>query len=103
MSETRQIVEKLDDVIRTMAVDVGKISITQAIIQTKQDSTYTTVGRIEEKVNKINSRVDSLESTRDENIGKSKRSATIKKGIAWGLGITCSVAGLIFGIMRVLQ
>ena len=96
MSETRQIVEKLDDVIRTMAVDVGKISITQAVIVTKQDLMHV-------DVKKINSRVDSLESTRDENIGKSKRSATIKKGIAWGLGITCSVAGLIFGIMRVLQ
>ena len=89
-------IEKLDDVIRTMAVDVGKISITQAVIVTKQDLMHV-------DVKKINSRVDSLESTRDENIGKSKRSATIKKGIAWGLGITCSVAGLIFGIMRVLQ
>ena len=96
MSETRQIVEKLDDVIRTMAVDVGKISITQAVIVTKQDLMHV-------DVKKINSRVDSLESTRDENIGKSKMSATIKKGIAWGLGITCSVAGLIFGVMRYLQ
>ena len=91
MSEARQI----DDVIRTMAVDVGKISITQAVIVTKQDLMHV-------DVKKINSRVDSLESTRDENIGKSKSSATIKKGIAWGLGITCSVAGLIFGIMRML-
>ena len=87
--ETRKVVDKLDNVIRGMAKSV-------AIIETKQEATYGTVGRIEAQVNKINSRVDSLESTRDEDIGKSKRSAAIKKSVAWGLGITGSVVGLLF-------
>ena len=92
MSETRQI----DDVIRTMAVDVGKISITQAVIVTKQDLMHV-------DVKKINSRVTSLEKIESENIGSSKKLATIKKSIAWGLGLMTGVAGLIFGIMRMLQ
>ena len=95
MSETRQIVEKLDDVIRTMAVDVGKISITQAIIQTKQDSTYTTVGRIEEKVNKINSRVNSLESTRD-------RAKGMGKVAGWVFGFVIGIPGLAWGVIKVV-
>ena len=50
MSETRQIVEKLDDVIRTMAVDVGKISITQAVLVTKQDLMHVDVKKIISRV-----------------------------------------------------
>jgi len=94
--ETRQITNELKDTIMGIYNKVGDIAITQAVIQTKQDATYGTVGRIEEKVNKINSRVDSLESTRDKDIGKSKRSTAIKKSVAWILGIISSVIGLAF-------
>jgi len=94
--ETRQITNKLEDVIRSMAVDVGKISTTQAVIQTKQDSTYTTVGRIEEKVNKINSRVDSLESTRDKAKG-------MGKVLGWVFGFVIGIPGLAWGVIKVVE
>ena len=94
--ETRQITNKLEDTIMGIYNKVGDIAITQAVIVTKQDLMHV-------DVKKINSRVDSLETTRDENVGKSKRSATIKKSVAWGLGVMTGVAGLVFGIMRMLQ
>ena len=94
--ETRQITNKLEDTIMGIYNKVGDIAITQAVIVTKQDLMHV-------DVKKINSRVTSLETTRSESVGKGKKSASIKKGVAWGLGITCSVAGLIFGIMRMLQ
>ena len=93
--ETRQIVEKLEDDIRTMAANVGKMSITQAVIQTKQESTYNTVGRIEEKVNKINSRVDSLESTRDKAKG-------MGKVMGWVFGFVIGIPGLAWGVIKVV-
>jgi len=85
--ETQRVLGKLDYVIRTMANKVGEIAVTQAVIQTKQDATYGTVGRIEEKVNKINHRVDSLESTRDKAKGMSKLIGIITGGIFVILGI----------------
>lgn len=83
--ETRMITNKLEDIIREMAKDVGKIATTQATIKTKQEATFGTVGRIETKVNIINSRVDSLESTRDKAKGMGKAVAII--GSILGLGI----------------
>ena len=94
--ETRQITNKLEDTIMGIYSKVGNILITQAVIVAKQDLMHV-------DVKKINSRVTSLETTRSENVGKGKKSASIKKSIAWGLGIMTGVAGLIFGIMRVLQ
>ncbi len=84
--ETKRVIGNLEDVIRATAGQVGEIAITQAVIQTKQDSTYITVGRIEEKVNKINSRVDSLESSRDKFKGMSKTIAIIGGVLGLGLG-----------------
>ncbi len=83
--ETRMITNKLEDIIREMAKDVGKIATTQATIQTRQEATFGTVGRIETKVNIINSRVDSLESTRDKAKGMGKTMAVL--GGVIGLGI----------------
>ena len=93
--ESRQITNKLEDTIMGIYNKVGDIAITQAVIVTKQDLMHV-------DVKKINSRVTSLEKTESENVGKSKRSATIKKNVAWGLGVMTGVAGLIFGIMRML-
>ena len=93
--ETRQITNKLEDTIMGIYNKVGDIAITQAVIVTKQDLMHV-------DVKKINSRVDSLETTRDENVGKSKKSSTIKKSVAWGLGLMTGGAGLVFGIMRML-
>ena len=93
--ESRQITNKLEDTIMGIYNKVGDIAITQAVIVTKQDLMHV-------DVKKINSRVTSLETTRSEDTGKSKRSAAIKKSVAWGLGIMTGVAGLVFGIMRLL-
>lgn len=89
--ETQRVIGKIDEVISK----VGDIAITQAVIQTKQDATYGTVGRIEIQVNKINSRVDSLESTRDKNV------ATKKTTAKWVGGIVIFI-GLVFGVLRMV-
>ena len=93
--ETRQITNKLEDTIMGIYNKVGDIAITQAVIVTKQDLMHV-------DVKKINSRVTSLETTRSEDTGKSKKSASIKKGIAWTLSIMGVVGGFVFGIMRYL-
>ena len=94
--ETRQITVKLQETIVTMAGQVGEI-------HGWRDSVDKRLDGVDEKLSIANGRTDSLEKTRDENIGKSKRSATIKKNVAWGLGILTGVGGLAFGIMRMLQ
>ena len=94
--ETRQITNKLEDTIMGIYNKVGDIAITQAVIVTKQDLMHV-------DVKKINSRVTSLEKIESENMGKSKKAASIKKSVAWTLGILTGVGGLAFGIMRMLQ
>ena len=91
-----EITPELQKTILTMAGQVGEI-------HGWRDSVDKRLDGVDRKLSIANGRTDSLEKTRDENIGKSKRSATIKKSIAWGLGLMTGVAGLVFGIMRMLQ
>ena len=91
-----EITPELQKTILTMAGQVGEI-------HGWRDSVDKRLDGVDRKLSIANGRTDSLEKTRDENIGKSKRSATIKKSVAWGLGIMTGVGGLIFGIMRMLQ
>ena len=93
--ETRQITVKLQDTILTMAGQVGEI-------HGWRDSVDKRLDGVDKKLSIVNGRTDSLEKTRDENIGKGKRLATIKKSVAWGLGVVTGIAGLVFGIMRLL-
>ena len=87
---------ELQKTILKMAGQVGEIHGWRSSVDKRLDG-------VDRKLSIANGRTDSLEKTRDENIGKSKRSATIKKSVAWGLGIMTGVGGLIFGIMRMLQ
>ncbi len=93
--ETRQITNKLEDVIRGMADKVGDIAITQAVIQTKQDATHGTVGRIETQVNKINSRVNKLESWKDKSVSAKKTTAKWVSGIVVFIGVLLGVLKLV--------
>ena len=90
-----EITPELQKTILKMAGQVGEI-------HGWRDSVDKRLDGVDRKLSIANGRVDSLESTRDENIGKGKKLASIKKSIAWGLGIMTGVAGLVFGIMRML-
>ena len=101
--ESRQITNKLEDTIMSIYNKVGDISISQATIIANGKSMHTDIRKLNGRLATVEEKTDSLESTRDESVGRGKKSATIKKGIAWGLGIMTGVAGLVFGIMRMLQ
>ncbi len=94
--ETRQITNKLEDVIRSMADKVGDIAITQATICTKQDNMHEDVKETQVNVKKINGRVNSLESTRDKNRG-------MAKVWGWVAVFVIGLPGLAWGIIKVVE
>lgn len=102
MADDRTLQEMRDDrrLMQQIADKVNGIAVTQATQITKSDAMHTDVRKINGRVTTVEIKVDSLESTRDKNIGKSKGSASIKKTVAWTVVIMGTIGGLIFGTIR---
>ncbi len=94
--ETRQITNKLEDVIRGMASEVTETRVTQATL-------IANVGNMHKDIKKINGRVtavekdnDSLKSTRDKNRG-------MVKVLSWLGGFLIGLPSIAYGIIKVVE
>ena len=88
--ETRQITNKLEDVIRTMAGEVTQTRVTQATLIADVGNMHKDVKKLNGRLATVEKKTDKLESWRDKFLGGGK--------VVGGLVI---LIGMIFGALKI--